>query len=883
MQWPGNPFVVRALAKRDFLRYFENPTGYLFITLFVLFSGAAAFWQPDFFLKNLATLDELNEVYCYLLVFFVSALTMGVWADESRQGTDQLIWTLPATNLDVVLGKYLAVFAVFTVALLLSLSHVAVLVWLGRPDPGMLAANYLGNWLSGAALIPIGMLASFLSPNVTVAFVLSVLACSLPIWADAAVGWFDPSTGRALSRFTVMGHFSIFARGLLPIAGFVYFGGLIALALFGNVVLASRRQWPAPTRVSLVAHSIVRLIALAIALAAATELVDRVGRFDITTAKLHSLSEGTRQLVGALPVDRRLSVHAFISPMVPEEYVQQRENLMRVLDALDELGRGCLDVTIEQTEPYSTTARHARERFGLGPRLLATSGPLSGRFDRIFLGAVVTSGPEEQVIPFFEPGLSVEYELARAIRVVSGSARKRIGIVRTDVRIAGGIDFESGRPQLAWSIVDELRKQYEIVELEANTRLAARIDALLVVLPSTLLQRELDNVTEALLRGVPTLILVDPIPSTDMRLAPAASMAARANPYADSAQSFVRKNTGDVQGMLAAINVKWAPTVVAWDSYNPHPDRGQPREVVFVGSGSGSSEPFNSRHVATANLQEVMFLFPGHLQAGARADVTFHGLLRTGRLSGLEGFFQLFQPSSAGLVLNPNVPHLPEGRELVLAAHVRGLRGEPKGVNAIVIADLDFIADGVIEERSRAPTAPGTDNVTFFLNCMDVLAGEEGFIALRQRRLKYPTLERIEEQVRVYIDRAAREERQAAAEADAAFNQARDRLGTLVNRVKERRDLDPQAQQMMVRNIEAAENRKLNALRGNLDLAKSQKIEASRENMEASIRRVQGTIRLAAVLVPPLPVLCLAVGVLLGQRRRERESAAAMYRLRNES
>src|SRR5438552_8252109 len=147
-----------AVLKRNFVGYFANPTGYVFLCLFVFLTSVAAFWPHEFFIANLANLDQLNKYMPLILLVFVPAITMSLWADERRQGTDELLLTLPAADFDIVIGKYLAAGAIFTVSLLFSeIWNYILLVQLAHDptaeivdiDTGLFFVTYLGYWLMG--------------------------------------------------------------------------------------------------------------------------------------------------------------------------------------------------------------------------------------------------------------------------------------------------------------------------------------------------------------------------------------------------------------------------------------------------------------------------------------------------------------------------------------------------------------------------------------------------------------------------------------------------------------------------------------------------------------------------------------------------------------
>ncbi len=242
-----------AVLKRNFVGYFANPTGYVFLCLFVFLTSAAAFWPHEFFVANLANLDQLNKYMPLILLVFVPAITMSLWADERRQGTDELLLTLPAADFDIVIGKYLAAAAIFTVSLLFSeIWNYWLLVLVATEpngnavdiDTGLFFVTYFGYWLMGLSMLAIGMIASFLTPNLTVSFILGVLFNAIPVmtyYADVLVP--TSVTARQISKWSFAAQFDDFGRGVISISSIAFFVLIIVLGIYLSMVLIGKRHW----------------------------------------------------------------------------------------------------------------------------------------------------------------------------------------------------------------------------------------------------------------------------------------------------------------------------------------------------------------------------------------------------------------------------------------------------------------------------------------------------------------------------------------------------------------------------------------------------------------------------------------------------------------
>lgn len=842
--------IIRAILQRELASYFATPTGYVFITLFVFLSAMAAFWQERFFATNLANLDQLNRFFPYLLIFLVPAISMSLWAEEKKQGTEELLFTLPATDLQIVLGKYLAALAIYSVALLFSLSHVVVLRWLGSPDPGLMFSTYLGYWLMGAALLTAGMLASALTDNLTVAFILGAVFCSVPVFLSSAGAIMTGASQRLAEKLSVVEQFRDLSTGVITLAPLVYFAAFAGATLYLNVILLGRRRWPSgPKAPFMRGHLFARALALGVIVASLTLLASNSRfRLDATSEQIHSLSQETKSLLRSIDRRQPVLIQAYFSPDVPRSYVDARSGLVAMLREFQAVSGGGVSAKIIETVKYSPQAREAQERFGIKPFRVPASEESARVMNEIFLGLAFTRGSEEFVIPFFDRGLPVEYELMRSIRVVSRARRKKIGVLNTPAKLFGGLDFQSREQSQEWSIVAELRKQYEVAQVSPDADYPEDLDSLIVALPSALTQPQADRLTAYVRRGKPTLLLVDPMPAFNLELAPQ-----------ESAPSAPKTN---LRPLMDLLGVSWQTNRIAWDNYNPHPQlKTLPKEVVFVGKG------FNQHDPITAGLQEVVLLYPGVLKSQGGAP--FVPLLSTSADSGTVRFDQVVERSMFGVAINQDAPHDPDEGKHVLAARIQG-KGSAGPVNAIVIADADLMSEQFFELRRRGIENLNFDNVTFLLNCVDQLAGDPSFIALRKRRPKQRTLEAVEARTRTYEAQRLRESQQAEALADQRLKEAQARLDRSVREVQQRGDLDEQTKEVMIANLRTAENRRLEVARANIDDEKQRQIEDSRAEMENSIRGIQNTIKLMAVALPPIPAFIVFLIVSVRRLRRER-------------
>jgi ABC-2 type transport system permease protein len=219
--------MIRSLviAKKEIASAFNSPVAYIVSIAFAVASGSYLFFARGFFAADRATLRPLFEIMPALLVALAPAITMRSWAEERRQGTFELLTTLPFSPGQLALGKFAGAMAILAAMLALTLPIPILASFLGDFDIGQLACEYVGALFLGAAALSIGQFASSLSRNQVSAFVLGAALLTMLSFAPLVVDFLPlPREASGAIRWISMNaHFSSFAKGVLDSRDIAYF------------------------------------------------------------------------------------------------------------------------------------------------------------------------------------------------------------------------------------------------------------------------------------------------------------------------------------------------------------------------------------------------------------------------------------------------------------------------------------------------------------------------------------------------------------------------------------------------------------------------------------------------------------------------------------
>jgi len=220
--------------------YFVTPIAYIVICIFLLITGW--FFFATFFIMDQASLRAFFSILPLVFPFVIPAVTMRLFAEELQSGSLEMLLTLPVDLTDVILGKFFAAVAFVAVMLVPTLSYALWVSTMGELDWGPVAGGYAGAVLLGAAYGAIGVLASTMTRNQIVAFIIGMVICLALSLVDKMLFFFPPGVLAVLHYLGASSHFENIAKGIVDTRDIVYFLSVIFIALYGAHLLMQEKR-----------------------------------------------------------------------------------------------------------------------------------------------------------------------------------------------------------------------------------------------------------------------------------------------------------------------------------------------------------------------------------------------------------------------------------------------------------------------------------------------------------------------------------------------------------------------------------------------------------------------------------------------------------------
>ncbi len=483
------------VARKEFRSFFTSPAALLFLGAFLAATLFIVFWGESFFARNIADVRPLFQWMPVLLIFLVAALTMRAWSEERRAGTLEILLTSPISPIKLLLGKFLAVWALVGLALALTLPLPITVTLLGPLDWGPVVGGYVATMLLAAAYVAIGLYMSGRTDNPIVALILTAVVGGLLylIGSPMLTSLFGHRIGGVLELIGTGSRFESITRGVLDLRDLYYYlsivGIFLALNLLGlerlrsagNPASINLRRWRAVTALVVVNFLAVHFWLTPVGWA----------RSDITDGKVYSLSPVTEHYLEQLqePLFIRgyfsSKTHPLLAPLVP-----------RIEDLLEEYavvagGRA----RVEFIDPHrDQEAAEEAARYGVQPVPFQMASRYQAEVVNSYFDIVVAYGDEYETLGYadlidikvsggdnIEVGLkNPEYAITRAIRkVVQGyqAGGSPFDLIKDPIEFSGYISEPSRLPEELQSLRAELETLLAEVEQQAGSLFTATLAA----------------------------------------------------------------------------------------------------------------------------------------------------------------------------------------------------------------------------------------------------------------------------------------------------------------------------------------------------------------------------------------------------------------------
>lgn len=734
---------IKAITKREFSAYFNSALAYVFLSVFLIMGALFTFNFANWFENDEASLRIFFSIHPYLYLFFVPALGMRVWAEEDKEGTLELLLTMPISAWHAVIGKFLAGWFFLGFTLLLTFPMIITVSSLGDPDSGRLFSGYLGSFLAGGMCFSIASLTSAFTRNQVISFLfgfitlLIITVIGMPQLAivEYIKNLLPQSIVDTLLFFSIQPHVEGLEKGVLDFRDIIYFLTFISFGLAGSTAILRCRK---------AAHKHNRLFTtLGISIFGVIVLLvnflvrDLNLRKDLSADNLYTLTASTKIILSKLESDA--AVRFYFSQSDSSLSVQDKAFAQRVTDLLKEyeaVSGGKIKYSILDPKPGSIEEKSAALD-GIEPILKSDN-------TKSYFGISVSYKDNIKTIPVLSQNEEkmLEYHLTHLFKHLLMSAKPVIGVL-TDIPVveqkanpmAG--QYEN-RP--AWKIIDELRKDYDLISIEDKYPDWGRqdgsnyFDLVIVYKFGFMSEQSRLALDQYLLRGGKAIIITDPFPLVGAEADNTFRFQADRLPY-----------MGNTLGMIEPWKIRLAhSTYIADKESATQLKNGKNPAIITL-----EESEFNKSHKALRNIEKLIFAYAGYFQYEKMDGIEVSPLVSASKSSGLVETKNYSDKKST------ENPEKATG-ELPIVLSVKGklpsfykgdifrrknvLSDAQKEAEVVLIADMDFLKDNYtfVKQQGKEKKDPIriSENTEMFLNLVDAMVTEGDMIDVRMRREK---------------------------------------------------------------------------------------------------------------------------------------------------
>lgn len=545
------------ILSKELYNFFTQPIGYIISTIFVIAFLIITFGVQKYLQYGTNNLSQIFGYTAFLLSIVIPAITMSSISKERQSGTLEYILTRPIRVVEYILGKIAGNSLIVFVLLLTTIPFTLIASGHTQFDFGQLVMQYFGSMVFSVALVSVGVAVSAGFKNEIGAFLTTIILSALLILLGSELIRLPLILDPFISKFSLISHYQVISQGVIDIRDVIYFVAFIITFVFIGFYLVKKDKYPQDHQDRIGLRNLV-ILSVVITLLVGYFGQQLVGRIDLTSNKLYTLSEASTQTINN--VKDLVTIDIYKSSGLPLEYESEIRSIEALFSDYKSYSGGKLELNYKDPST-SDTAKSDAQSAGLTPVNFTSQSNTSAQVVEGYFGAVVRYKDDSQTINLIDVNnnalvLNPEYEVTKAIRRLTNSELKKIAFVTNNVGASRSSNFTG------WD--SELSSLFNVVDLEikAEEDIPTDVAALIIAAPNAKFEDAILNKLKTYYsNGGSIFLLTNSLNVTDLAQAPTANEGSLTELFADYGIGINSEivydlesyNTVNIQGYLFPI------------------------------------------------------------------------------------------------------------------------------------------------------------------------------------------------------------------------------------------------------------------------------------------------------------------------------------------